>query len=376
VAGELFLPLEFATWKRDRLLLKRGAGGLARSRVSGVRLQEWDRTGANPSREAQCQSDVRRLVHSVRALRARPHLERLVLSRDLLRSRTANDPHVSRMKFGLRVPEHERFAADAEAAKACHRSIVRSVRKAGLVIEAPREFAPATGLDGLEQWASALRLRKRWRPSPRWLLLLPLLLLPFLVQRCAPQESFFGVPIESESFIIVVDRSSSMAPHLQAVQDELRTTLARMRASSGPRYVDVIAFAGGAESVLGQITPLDDQVAARLSTAIDTLQTQGGTNLETAMVKAAEEVRAHGKPTTLIVLTDGQDESIPRMLERMPDVERSFGGVRVSTHTTTPRLFAGGDATPQDQYERELGRFSTALHGRFGPSRELTRKDP
>src|SRR5262249_41288430 len=199
---------------------------------------------------------------------------------------------------------------------------------------------------------------------------------PFLMQRGGPPESFFGVPIESESFILIVDRSSSMAPHLRAVEEEVGTTLARMRASPSPRSIDVIAFASGAESMLGKIMPLDDQVAAHLSSAIDALQTQGGTNLESAMVKAAEEVRAHGKPTTLIVLTDGQDESIPRMLERMPEVEKAFGGVRVSTHTTTPRLFAGGDATPQDQYERELGQFSTPLHGRFGPSRELTRKDP
>ncbi|MEW6741941.1 MAG: VWA domain-containing protein [Planctomycetota bacterium] len=365
-ADELFIPPEFAVWKK-RCYTSRGASARqARSRISGVRFQAWDRKGGDPTRERQCQSDVMRLVRSVDFLRAKPDLANTVLARRSLRCRASGE--VTRAKFGLYVPDGDRYCSSTEAASECRRQIVRAIKKSGFVVEQPRTFEAERGFEGLERWAGALRLRRRRRPSPLWLLLLLLLLLPFVPLSCGAKESFFGIPIDTASFIIVVDRSSSMESSFPAVRAEVKRLLASMQARGGKRFVDVIGYASEAESALAGLRELSSEVADTLANWVDQLQAKGGTRLESGITLAAREVAEHGRETTLIVLSDGEDGSIPDMLQRMPEVEKLFNQVAVVGHTLTPRLFGGsGDPTPLTDPERNLSHFAEALHGHFGP---------
>jgi hypothetical protein len=82
-------------------------------------------------------------------------------------------------------------------------------------------------------------------------------------------------------------------------------------------------------------------------------------------------VTAHGRPTTLIILTDGEDETVQPMIDRMDETLGKFGGVRVTGYTLTPRLFGtSGMAQPVNDNERRLEAFATGFSGRFGPEED------
>jgi hypothetical protein len=173
VASEFFFPIDRAAWReRDRrYFLKRSDRGDVRSTIGGVRFQSSDRAEPGTSAVTDCQHDVVRLVRSLAAMRREPDLAGAVLSRDVLVHRQLGRSGGRRAKFGLLVPIDGRFRDDADAAREIHRGIVRAIRKSGFAVTRPAgRFDPRTGMDGLQGWASELRLRKRrnfW-----WLLLL------------------------------------------------------------------------------------------------------------------------------------------------------------------------------------------------------------
>ncbi len=173
VASEMFFPLDRASWQeRSRTYyLKRGDRRGVRSAIGGVRFQASDGAEAGTSAATDTQHDVVRLVRSLVLVRKESKLAGAVLSRDVLLHRQLGRAGGRRAKFGLTVPLDGRFRDDAYAARENHRRIVRAIRKAGFTVVRPAEpFEPQTGMDGLQGWASELRLRKRrnyW-----WLLLL------------------------------------------------------------------------------------------------------------------------------------------------------------------------------------------------------------
>ncbi|MFO0980848.1 MAG: hypothetical protein U1E76_03700 [Planctomycetota bacterium] len=284
-----------------------------------------------------------------------------VPSRDTLRSTTALEPHVRRVKFGVQNPSDERFADGALAARTSHRVIAAAVRR--LVRDRAAEGVRCRQrFRGLELRASALRLRKRWRPKLAW---------PY--KRCpAALRRARSIMISSvcRSRRRASDRRSQLehgaAPAIRARRAALHA--AGDAPPTAPATWMIVAERRR-ERARWLATTLDDRVAAELARYIDSLAPQGGTNLESAIRKASEEVTLHGQPTTLVILTDGQDESIPGMLQRMPEIEHLFGAIRVHGNATTPRLFAGGDPAPIDAPEQNLSRFAALLHGRFGSAR-------
>jgi hypothetical protein len=248
------------------------------------------------------------------------------------------------------------------------------IRGAAFVVLAPQEpFDPATGLVGLRNWCELLKLRRRRKIWP-WLL--PLLLLPLLLllPRCEPRQSFFGVPIETRSLLLIVDRSSSMQAHFGALRDEAKKVLSAMR-QSGTAFANVIAYDSQTQSALGEIQELNDHNAQALDRFLDGLQSGGGTNLKSGLDLAAAEIAKHERPTTLVILTDARDGSIRAMVAEGPKLLERFQGVQVIGNALTPRLFGADARDPQnpqsphaiDSEERALSELADTLNGHFGP---------
>jgi hypothetical protein len=173
VASEFFFPIHQASWQEEsrRYFLKRGDRRGVRSAIGGVRFQSSDRAEPGTSAVTDCQHDVVRLVRSLTLIRQETELAGAVLSGDLLLHKQLGGSGGKRAKFGLLVPDDGRFRDDTDAARENHRRIVRAIRRAGFTVIRPvPPFEPRTGMDGLQSWASELRLRRRrnyW-----WLLLL------------------------------------------------------------------------------------------------------------------------------------------------------------------------------------------------------------
>ncbi len=189
VARELFLPLQAAWWDRGRFTLGRRARSSPRPTLRGVRLHEARPEAAAPSPARDTQADLCTLVASVAELRRAPGLGGLVLSDETVVGRGGGAVPGRRVVFGLSCPPCGRFRPEDAAAAECHRVIRRAADRAGYRVEHPEEaFDAATGFPGLLAWAGAVRLRRR--TEYRWLLLMPLLLVPLsCVSRWLPSPS-------------------------------------------------------------------------------------------------------------------------------------------------------------------------------------------
>ena len=222
--------------------------------------------------------------------------------------------------------------------------------------------------------------QKARRFDRRWLLLLllPLLLLCLWPLTCYPKkdklacpEELLGMEVETESFLIIVDVSPSMKPHFDKMKAEAKRLIAACRKRPGKSYANVISFANDADSALKGIKELDDATADELNKYLDNMKVRGGTRLKSAMDVACDEVKKHGKETTLLILTDGEDGTIKGMIADKDGIKKSLGGVPIRANTTHPRLFDGtGDPKPQSDWEKGMADFSSTFNGRFGPKPE------
>lgn len=370
IASELFVPMGPSYWHKGRLRVHRIAPGEIRSHISGLRLQAADPTGEDPGWERQVQQDMVSLIRSLILLRLEPGMGSLNVSRDLLMSRAMEPSSGVRVKFGLEVRPDGKGADPVAAARVCHRRIVRAVHKAGYRIEHPRKFDPQRGMEGLMEWGGQVRLRRRraWTP---WLLLLPLIALLLLLPRdCSQPMRFFGVSLRGGSWIVLLDKSGSMEPHFGAVRAEARRVLQQVEQRGARQYANIIAYDAEATSALGGLVRVEGDTSQRLDRFLEDLTIGGGTRLEAAISTAAREVVAHGRPTTLIILTDGEDETIQPMIDRMSETRAQFGEWEVVAYTLTPRLF--GDAGPAaplagNLSEQRLEALASGFSGRFGP---------
>jgi hypothetical protein len=189
IARELFLPLNRAWWDGGRFTLGRLARKLPPPSLTGVRLQEPRSAKYGPPPERDTQSDLAALVGSLVELRRVPEFAAMVLSGETFVGRQKGTVPGKRVQFGLSCAAGGPFQAEANAAAECHRVLVKAVKLAGFSLDFPRSaFDPNSGFAGLRNWASVVRLR-RSRAKRAWLvflLLLPLLLLPFLSRVAIP----------------------------------------------------------------------------------------------------------------------------------------------------------------------------------------------
>ena len=374
IADELFLPLECGEWhergRGAKFRVPRDMKRRARTRVTGVRFLAADPERKNLEPERAVQTDFHRLVTSLMRIReGDPAGRAFAPSGELLRTSRRGD--VPRQRFGLARADRE--LDERDVARRTYRHVRRSIGRAGFVVDEPTErFDPGTGLEGLRSWTDRLRLRKR-RPRWPWLLLL---LLPLLlwVPRCEPAAEFFGAPVETDAFVLLIDRSGSMQEHFAALRTEALRVLDQL-ARAGGCSVDVIAYDSDAESCLGGIRPLTDATRAEIETFLNELASGGGTNLKSGMDLAAKHTAALGEPTTLVILTDAEDSSIAGMIQGREALIAGFDEVDTRAHALTPEHFVPTDpsaprapAQPKTDSERKLAELAEILGGRFGPT--------
>ena len=353
-----------------RLSLQKGRR--IQSAIGGVRLHEWSPPSPDAPSGEQCQHDLARSVGALVALRKQEPFQHTLISHEFSSTRQAHNRRGRRVKFGLAFPESSAFADDTRAAMVSHANIRRAIRKSGFAVESPTSFDPSTGLVGLQDWAQQVKLRRKksWWP---WLLLLLLPLLALFLPRCDTVPDVAGLPaLDTKSFILLIDRSNSMAPAIETARRNFQQLLESLNKKRNPfakYYVDVISYDAAAHSALGGMTQLDPSVALSLNDYLGNLSATGDTNLESAIRLAAKEVAAHGKPTTLLIITDAQDISIPGLVRNVDQVRGLFQGVEVHVNSNTPRII---DLNPTGNIpitaeENDLRTFSNLLDGTFGP---------
>lgn len=321
VAKEFFLPENRASWVMERYTLGKGDRSSIKPSISGVRLQERDPNQVRGFRETAVQSDFRRLVQSVSEVRKHEPFVGTVLSDEHVLGVDPGIAACKRVVFGLACPDNGQFRDDVAAAAECHRQILHAIERGGYRLEPGPDFDPRQGMRGLADWADKVRLEKRWEFNPRWLWFLPLLLLLFLPLTCRRSE------VPTESFIILVDRSN-ITPKMARLRADVKQFLEESVKIHGPRnsYANVIFYDGEPESVLPGIRPLDSGNLATVKDAIDRVQIGGGTRLDRAMTMAAQEIKDHGKKTTLLVLTDGEEDTIRKLKAARDAMMKSGGG--------------------------------------------------
>lgn len=405
MAPAMFLPVERSQWINGRYTLGKNPAPLPAGEFTGVRLQVPDPRNLNKTNEHNVQGDLSQLIGSLTALRsAHPELAATVLSNEsvVVKDRSGT----KRVRFGLACDPAGGFRDEAAAAAECHKQILRGIRKGWFAIESQPEFDAARGFAGLSDWAKGVRLKKSW--DWRWLLLL-LLLLPFLMGPCRPTDPMAG---KTKSFIIVLDKSSSMQPHFTKVQEEARNTLESIANSALQRflgffgqtyYVDVIAYNDTAESCFdgkryagkNGLQPVTPETKDEVLRYIGGLMAGQGTNLKSAITLAEQKIKVHEKETTLCIISDGIDGSIGQMTQEMKnspnEVRGRFGmspggPALVHANTLSPRLLKETNRTavvvPGDptvkmdddpwkdkqlrQGEIDMAAFSQAFFGVFG----------
>jgi hypothetical protein len=384
VASELFFPVEHAAHRNGRLWAPPSKTRSIRSTAGGVRLHAADLSDRSRPTHDDCQHDVVRLVEALRMIRRDPALGGVVLSDHSVPTAQLGNRAGRRVKFGLYVPPGDRFRDERAAARESHKQICRAIRRAGFIVDQPAErFDPRSGLEGLSNWGSRLRLRRRRSDLPLILaafLLAPLLAL--LLPGC-PRQEILNLPIKGD-LILVLDQSGSMTQYFPLIREEAKQYLKAQegglwRIPFADRFwhkpcVDCIKYDSKPESVLGELREVTQATTSRLEQFLDEAPGGGGTNLEPALAMAAEEVARHRHPTTLVILTDGEDGSIAGINSQIESWKARFGGVETHVHTITPRQLArGADKQPANTYEQELARLSEHLGGQFGPT--MPRKD-
>jgi hypothetical protein len=381
MAPAMFLPVDRAEWINGRYTLGKNPAPLPAGEFTGVRLLVPDPRNLNKTPEQNFQGDLVQLIESLVRIRgADKELASTVLSSERVLKKDRSG--VSRVRFGLRCDANGKFADETAAAAECHRQIVRSFQYALFGIESQPLFDASQGFAGLSTWAKGVRLKKYW--DWRWLLAL-LLLLPFLFRSCRETDPIAGT---TRSFIIVVDSSSSMEPHFSKVREEATKTLNNITDSALKRilgflgqsyYIDLINYDDTAKSLFGQLKPVTTATAKEVLQGIEQLRPGGNTNLKAAMTLAEQEIKKHGRETTVCIITDGADNTVAGMISEMEAdraaVESRFGmsgGSKPLMHVNTlsPRLLDATERTaqtaPQNIAEQQLAQLSSLFYGVFG----------
>jgi hypothetical protein len=372
VVREFFLPADRARWVGRRYSLGRWAARALRPRNTGVRLQEPYACGPGQKPEVDTQNDLGKLVQSVAELRKVPELAGVVLSRESLVGSQQGTMPGKRIQFGLKCPSDGRYLDEKAAARECYRALRRGLFRAGYTVEHPTTgFDPSTGLAGLAAWARTVLLRRRQIPRRWFLVLIPLLLVGLGVRGCLPNPAtFFGTAIETDSLIVLYDKSASMEVYLAQVRDESKKLLEERSRRSGDQFADLIAYDQESASALDGLRPVTADSIKKITGFMNSLIPGGRTNLAAGMDLAAEEVSRHGRKTTLLIFTDGEDKSIPEMLKDKDKVLAKFKGVPITVNAVTPRLLEpGADPRPVTTDEKTLQDFCKAFNGQFGPTK-------
>jgi hypothetical protein len=354
VAREMFLPFGRARWEGPRYTLGRGERQGVAPTISGVRVQEPDPNHVEMHREKGCQRDLVSVIRSVMELRKTPALGGVVLgsAKDVLVGSQAGESYSKRVLFGLYCPADGRFRSETEAAAECHRQIVAAGKRGEhhLRPEVP-PYDAQTGFKGLLEWAELVRWQRRRRP-PWWLLLLllPLLFVPLMCYRVSYE--IFNVKIKTDSVVIIIDKSDSMKKCFPRIRQEAERFLKEFKERNQDPYVDVIFFDEKATSVLKGIKKLNQENYDKIMDELYSIKVGNGTNLKSGLELAAKEIGEQPKKTTILVLTDGkQDSPNPSLADLQKDIERDKSEASV----IKPLKLTQAELIPIPAYKTEGG---------------------
>jgi len=342
--------------------------------ISGTRLQAYDPRGRDLSQEKQTQYDLQQAVKGIRAIRTEvPGAEGALFGKGqgFVRSSRGGKRSV-RVVYGLTIPHSNKNADETRAAKSCYRRIKQSIRRSGMKVIEPKKFKYDSGMAGLEAWAKSVKLGQRIR----WPWYLLLLLLLFLIPTCRREnESALArdLPrVETRGYILILDKSGSMDITLDLARDykvDVIQQLHNISSRNRVRDINVITYNHLAESAFGKLKPLNNESAIRLQEFLEGQKAGGGTNLSEALAQAALEIKAYGYPTTLHIITDAIDASIPILLQNLNDLKQSFGDVPVTIHATSPRSILEPSESgkgPANSAEQQLDELVRHFNGQFG----------
>ena len=172
-----------------------------------------------------------------------------------------------------------------------------------------------------------------------------------------------------------------MEDEFPKVRDEAKKFLAAFKKCKKNPCANLICFDCEPESTLKGIKPLDDDNMEKMMNKLDNVKVtcldEGCTNLENAMNEAAKEIAKHGKPTTILLLTDGKDKT-PKLMKLDIDANgkkcklcRACKGTPAKADWITPRLMTSGKPRPpqgeEKEYEKDLKGFTTSLNKVLSP---------
>ncbi len=184
------------------------------------------------------------------------------------------------------------------------------------------------------------------------------------------EKDFLGISIEVDSFIILLDVSTSMKPVLGQIRKETQRLLEKRAGKK--TYVNIMTYTDKPTSALRGLKILNDKTTKRLNDFLRKIRIGGETSLRSCLIRAGTEIGKHRRKTQVIILTDGKDISIPKMLENPKQVVDMFRRTPYIFRVITPRLILNPKAKPRanGEYEKALEHLAEAVGGRLGALEE------
>jgi hypothetical protein len=270
-------------------------------------------------------TDLVRLISSVQNMRHNSDFGNVVLSSSSSSTHDASRNGGKRILFGIDA-SNETYRDDYKAAAVCYKNLQCAAQKAGFNMSSEIPFDESDGFESLKSWAAGIRYSKRFNPI-WWLFLIPLLLLflYLMLQTCSLVQGTysklseaFSKGLETEAVIIVLDKSGSMDCCFDKVRDQTTTLIKQQRKKWGNSYMDLIVFDSNQRPTFGDLKKLDNDTEKEVIAQIPE-SANGGTMTLPALEQAVKEIDRHNKPTTMILVTDGEDSdnnSIPSLITR------------------------------------------------------------
>jgi len=372
-AEQYFFPNEISSWKdeKDGKVYKMDDNFSIQPHINGIRLNEYD--SVDKSIESKCQYDLSKAFRAIQELRKNSDFKTLILSNDFVKGKQNEDGKGRRIRLGLFISKDGKFAEDTTAAKACYKQIKKVIKKSGFHIEESKDFNNSDGMDGLCEWASTLKLKRK---NNLWLIFLFFLLLLFFILPISSDNIMFNMPINTNSYIFIIDTSMSMTQTIKDARSEVKRNLDELleiQKFFSTYYVDIISYTDTPNSALKEMTKLNNNNAGKLNEYMDDLETKirSGNTLKNAIKLAADEVKKHNYPTTLLIITDAeQDDTIQYMINNISDVKDWFGDTEFYVSSATPRALRHLKNSPDKTYklseeESNLEKLSQGLNGNF-----------
>ncbi|MCI5190100.1 MAG: VWA domain-containing protein [Candidatus Electrothrix sp. AS4_5] len=205
-----------------------------------------------------------------------------------------------------------------------------------------------------------------------WLLLLLLIPLLFTLPHCKQDNNYNIInKLNTSALIILVDKSGSMKATLSKVKTNIKDELEKIYSKSSiftSKYIDIIFFDAASYPAFGKLEKLSQDSINKLMPFVEAQNASGGTCINSAFMKAIEEIKEYGKPTTILLLTDGEDECLDEIFK----IDKK-NIPKIILDSKTPR-FIGLDSPQlgpeQEQIknlrEERLRKLSGHFNGSFG----------